>query len=85
MSAPEQNAIFVYDHETGRSLPFVRDPRILWADSLAIGFDGYIYMTINQLFFQPLWNNGTDYRQYPGAILRAKLPNGGTKATMGLK
>ena len=41
----------------------------------------YIYLNINQLIFQPDWNDGIDTRSHPGAILRAKLPNGGTKVT----
>ncbi|KAL1859869.1 hypothetical protein Plec18170_001815 [Paecilomyces lecythidis] len=78
---PEQNAIYYYNPSTRRTEPFVRDPRIIWPDGLSIGEDGYLYVIINQLPYQPMWNNGTDFRQYPGAILRAKLPNGGTKIT----
>lgn len=33
----------------------------------------------HQLPFQPDWNFGVDGRQYPGAVLRAKLPDNGTK------
>ncbi|RWQ91272.1 major royal jelly protein [Paecilomyces variotii] len=78
---PEQNAIYYYNPSTRRTEPFVRDPRIIWPDGLSVGEDGYLYVIINQLPYQPMWNNGTDLRQYPGTILRAKLPNGGTKIT----
>ncbi|KAL1962722.1 hypothetical protein VTN77DRAFT_9266 [Rasamsonia byssochlamydoides] len=78
---PEQNAIYAYDPSQLRTIPFLRDPRIIWPDGMSIAEDGYLYVIINQLPYQPIWNNGTDLREYPGAILRAKLPNNGTKIT----
>ena len=78
---PSQNAVYAFDPTVGETRPFLRDPRILWPDGATVGADGYIYLNINQLPFQPDWNNGTDYRIYPGAVLRAKLPNNGTKIT----
>ena len=80
---PSQNAIFAYDPAQAKTIPFIRDPRILWPDSASVAEDGYLYVNINQLPFQPAWNNGTDLRVHPGAILRAKLPNGGSKITSG--
>lgn len=62
--------------------PYVRDPRIIWPDSANVGFDGYIYFNINQLPYQPMWNEGKDLREYPGLILRSRLPNGATKSTI---
>jgi hypothetical protein len=59
--------------------PYVRDPRIIWPDSANVGFDGYIYFNINQLPYQPDWNDGVDRRQHPGLILRSKLPDGAGK------
>lgn len=50
--------------------------------SANVGFDGYIYVNINQLPYQPDWNEGVDKREYPGLILRAKLPDGATKSTV---
>lgn len=79
MLMPEHNAIYYYDPSDLQVHGFVRDPRILWPDGASIGADGYIYMIINQLPYQPMWNNGVDLRIHPGAILRAKLNNGGTK------
>ncbi|KAK3074263.1 hypothetical protein LTR53_003424 [Teratosphaeriaceae sp. CCFEE 6253] len=76
---PTQNAVFYYDPSDGQTHPFVRDPRIIWPDGASIGADGYIYLNINQLPYQPDWNDGVDQRQHPGAILRAKLPGNGTK------
>ncbi|KAF4636930.1 hypothetical protein G7Y89_g1166 [Cudoniella acicularis] len=53
-----------------QTTPYVRDPRIIWPDSANVGFDGYIYFNINQLPYQPDWNDGIDGRQYPGLVLR---------------
>ncbi|KAK4948681.1 hypothetical protein LTR10_012685 [Elasticomyces elasticus] len=79
MLMPTHNAIYYYDPADLQVHGFVRDPRILWPDSASIGADGYFYMNINQLPYQDEWNNGIDLRQKPGAILRAKLNNNGTK------
>ncbi|QIX00365.1 hypothetical protein AMS68_005882 [Peltaster fructicola] len=79
---PEHNAVFIYDSTSkgnGQTNAYLRDPRIIWPDGASIGADGYIYLNINQLPYQPDWNDGIDSRQYPGAILRAKLPGNGTK------
>jgi sugar lactone lactonase YvrE len=76
---PEQNAIYYYDPQDGLTKGLLQDPRILWPDGASVAADGYIYMNINQLPFQPDWNNGTDLRTFPGAVLRAKLPEGATK------
>ncbi|KAI7352743.1 major royal jelly protein [Hortaea werneckii] len=67
---PEHNAVYYYDPADGQTHGFVRDPRILWPDGASNGEDGYMYININQLPYQPAWNNGQDLRSYPGAILR---------------
>ncbi|KAK6071118.1 major royal jelly protein [Seiridium cupressi] len=79
MLMPEQNGIFIYNSTTLQAEPYVRDPRIIWPDSSNVGFDGYIYFNINQLPYQPNWNDGVDGRVHPGLILRAKLPDGANK------
>ena len=76
---PTKNAIYYYDPSDLQVHGFVEDPRILWPDGASVGSDGYLYMIINQLPYQDAWNNGLSLRDYPGAILRAKLNNGGTK------
>ncbi|SMR63184.1 unnamed protein product [Zymoseptoria tritici ST99CH_3D1] len=73
---PEQNAIYYFDPNDGLTKGFVRDPRILWPDGASVAEDGYIYMNINQLPFQADWNDGIEGRVFPGAVLRAKLPEG---------
>jgi len=76
---PTQNAVYVFDPSIGQTKPFLRDPRILWPDGASISADGYIYLNINQLPYQKDWNFGQELRTHPGAVLRAKLPNGGKK------
>lgn len=76
---PESNAIYYYDPEDLKVHTFVHDPRLLWVDPLFIAEDGYLYMNVVQSYWSPRWNNGEDLRQLPGALLRAKLPNNGTK------
>ncbi len=73
---PEHNAVYYFDPNDGLTHGFVRDPRIIWPDGGSIGADGYLYLNINQLPYQPDWNYGVDTREHPGAILRCKLPNG---------
>ncbi|KAG7048124.1 major royal jelly protein [Colletotrichum scovillei] len=85
----EQNAINFFNPENGTDQVFLRDSRINWADTISpltkVGFkfsvatDGYIYFTNNQLAFGPAVYPGTDSRQRPFSLLRAKLPNNGTK------
>jgi hypothetical protein len=41
---------------------------------------GGFILNVNQLPFQPDWNNGVDLRRKLGLILRAKLPNNGSKS-----
>ncbi|KAL9095229.1 MAG: hypothetical protein Q9165_002485 [Trypethelium subeluteriae] len=81
---PEHNAIYYYDPRDLQTHGYVRDPRIIWPDSASIGADGYFYMNINQLPYQPMWNGGVDLRMHPGAVLRCKLLGNGTKiSTLG--
>jgi len=76
---PEHNGVFYYDPRDLQTHPFVRDPRVIWPDSATIAEDGYMYVNINQLPYQPMWNDNVDLRVHPGAVLRWKLPGNGTK------
>lgn len=62
----------------------MRDPTIIWPDGATIGADGYRYM-IKSATVSRGWNNNVggsiELRQWPGAILGAKLNNGGRKIT----
>lgn len=79
MIMPEHNAVYYYDPNDLKVHTFIRDPRMLWPDPLYIAEDGYMYINIVQSYWSPRWNGGKDLRQLPGAVLRAKLPNNGTK------
>jgi len=72
---PEKNAIIIYNTTTLQGEAYIWNPQIIWPDSANVGYDGYVDFNINQLPYQPDW---TDLRQYPGVILRSKLPKNGT-------
>ena len=78
----EQEAINIFNPVNGTVELFVRDPRIGWTDTMAVGTDGYIYFTENQLERSPSFFPGTDRRVKPYALFRAKLPNGGSKVLL---
>ncbi|KAN0102847.1 Major royal jelly domain containing protein [Hyaloscypha variabilis] len=65
-----QNAIYIYNSAALQAQPYIHDPRIIWCDSANVGFDGYLYFNINQLLYQPDWNDSGDSRQYPRLIWR---------------
>lgn len=48
----------------------------------AVGEDGYLYFTVNQLVFSALSYPGTDRRVKPWALMRVALPNNGTKVRL---
>lgn len=83
MLMPESNGVYYYDPNDLQVHGWFSDPRVIWPDSANVGQDGYMYININQLYFQPVWNNGTDLRRKPGAILRVKLPDGAGKLNLG--
>lgn len=75
----EQDAVSLFNPANGTDTLFVRDSRLNWIDTFSTGFDGYLYFTSNQLVFGPGFFPGTDRRQRPFALWRARLPNGGSK------
>lgn len=42
----EDNSISYFDPATGKVQIYVRDPRFTWADTFSVGFDGYLYVTM---------------------------------------
>ena len=74
-TAYEQNGI-VRRNVAGDYETLVHDPRVLWADTLAVAADGYLYFTNNQLHRQAGYNNGRDMRSKPYTLLRVRI--GGT-------
>jgi sugar lactone lactonase YvrE len=78
----EQNGITVYNPGNASTSLFVRDPRISWVDTMSTGSDGYLYFTNNHLCFSPGFYPGTDRRQRPFVLFRAKLPGNGTRVSL---
>ncbi|KAL0567803.1 hypothetical protein V5O48_014196 [Marasmius crinis-equi] len=74
MSQPEHNSINTFNPQTGLVELFVRDPRIAWPDTLSVADDGFLYMTANQLWLAPVYQNGTDKRVKPFALIRVPIP-----------
>ena len=68
----EHNAIRIRTPDGTYSV-LVSDPRILWPDSMAIGGDGYLYFTTNQLHRSPAYHGGTDLRKQPYALFRVNV------------
>jgi sugar lactone lactonase YvrE len=52
LTAPERESIEVFDPATGLLAELVRDPRIQWPDTMAVGRDERLYFTVNQYW---LW------------------------------
>lgn len=53
LSAVEEDAVKRFDPATRQVETVVRDPRLAWPDSFAVGPDGSLYITICQLHLQP--------------------------------
>lgn len=82
LEADAEGAIYAGDYEhnairkrlpDGRWQTLVHDPRLLWPDTLAIGPDGYLYFTANQLHRQAAFRSGQDQREKPYSLMRLKI------------
>jgi sugar lactone lactonase YvrE len=51
----------------------VKDPRLVWPDTLSLGHDGYLYISTNQLDRQDRFQDGKDLRQKPYVLFRMKV------------
>jgi hypothetical protein len=49
---------------------------------VSVGSDGYLYFTVNQLHLTPGFFPGTDRREKPFVLFRAKLPGNGTRVSL---
>ncbi len=72
VTLPEQNAVA---RRLNNSLyeTVVRDPRLLWPDTLSLAGDGYLYVISNQLHRQKGYNYGKDLRVKPYSLFRVKV------------
>ena len=52
----------------------VRDSRLLWPDSFAVGSYGYLYLTAAQIHRTKKYNDRQDKVDYPFRLYRMKLP-----------
>ncbi|MDQ4121433.1 MAG: major royal jelly family protein [Acidobacteriota bacterium] len=51
----------------------VHDPRILWADTMSVAADGYLYFTANQLHRQKDYHDSADLREKPYSLFRVRI------------
>ncbi len=82
LESDSQGRIYITDYEhnairrrspqemAGSEETLVFDPHVLWADTLSLANDGYLYFTANQLHRQPGFHNGKDLRKKPYSLFR---------------
>ena len=85
LESDAQGRIYITDYEHNairRRLPeamagseetLVFDPRVLWADTMSLATDGFLYFTANQLHRQPSFHNGNDLREKPYSLFRVAV------------
>ncbi|MEU6346538.1 L-dopachrome tautomerase-related protein [Streptomyces sp. NPDC046977] len=71
----ERNALVVRDPD-GQYRTLVRDHRLIWPDTLSIGYDRNLYVMANQLNRQPAYNSGVDLRRKPYVLYRVPVDAG---------
>lgn len=84
LEADDQGRVFATDYENnairrwsaGTWATTIRDPRLSWPDTIAIGPDQYLYVIANQLHRQPGFHGGKDLRKKPYELLRVKVGSG---------
>ncbi len=72
LSVLEENAIKRYRPD-GNIETLIKDDRILWPDSFALGADGYLYFTTSQIHLMPRFNQGVDRRTSPYRIFKINI------------
>jgi sugar lactone lactonase YvrE len=75
----EQNAIYQRTSD-GRIRAIVVDPRLMWPDTMAIGADGYLYVTTSQHDRRPEFHDGEELRQKPYGVYRVFVGSGPVQA-----
>lgn len=57
----------------GAYTTLVEDPKVVWADTMSIASNGFLYFTSNQLNRQAGYNDGRDLRKKPYHLFRVKI------------
>ena len=70
--SPDKAVRYLTPDRTLKTL--VRDSRLLWPDTFAVGADGYLYLTAAQIHRMKKYNHGEDKVDYPYRLYRMKLP-----------
>lgn len=83
LESDAENRIYSTDYENrgikrraangGAYTTLVEDSRVVWADTMAIAANGYLYFTSNQLNRQAGYNDGRDLRKKPYHLFRLKI------------
>lgn len=82
LESDAQGNIYVTDYEnrgikvrnaSGAYETLVEDPKVVWADTMSVAPNGFLYFTSNQLNRQAGYNNGQDLRKRPYHLFRLKI------------
>lgn len=68
----EHDAVRVRDKD-GKFALVASDPRMVWPDSMALGPDGFLNVTCNQLNRSPAFHGGVDLRRPPFVLFKLKV------------
>ncbi|MET8647884.1 L-dopachrome tautomerase-related protein [Streptomyces sp. NPDC004675] len=71
----ERRAIVRRDRD-GVFRTVVQDDRLLWPDTLSVGYDRNLYVMANQLNRQAAYNSGRDLRRKPYVLYRVPIGSG---------
>jgi sugar lactone lactonase YvrE len=72
----EQNAVVIFNPESGTTSTYVRYPQLRWIDTFSI-WGGDLYLTETQLWRTPGLQGGVDKRAKPFVLWRVPLADGG--------
>lgn len=82
LESDDQGNLYLTDYEhqavhrrdsSGTDHILVQDARLIWPDTLSVGHDGYLYISVNQLDRAPRFHDGKDLRRPPYALFRTKI------------
>lgn len=68
----ERQAI-VRRNPDGRIETIAASDQLKFTDTFTLGYDGYLYFTVNQINRQPGFNNGVDRRTQPYQVMRLRI------------